>query len=131
MTDGYPPNFNPGEFHCKCRAYCNGESPHPDRTRHLAWTLQRIRNEIGFGIRINSSYRCPAHNRNVGGASQSKHLEGIAADIDVVGVNPKDVADTIEELMDTGAIPNGGLGRYKTFTHVDIRNSPARWGSNG
>jgi hypothetical protein len=24
-------------------------------------------------------------------------------------------------------IPNGGLGRYNTFTHVDIRHTPARW----
>ena len=128
---GYPPNFSPQEFHCKCDEYCDGPSPHPDRTRHLAWTLQRVRDEVGFPVRINSAYRCPAHNKNIGGATHSKHLEGIAADIDVMGVNPKDVADKVEELMTSGAIPNGGLGRYNTFTHVDIRQGPARWGSNG
>ena len=128
---GYPPNFSPEEFYCKCGEYCHGPSPYPDRTRHLAWTLQRVRDEVGFPVRINSAYRCPAHNKNIGGATHSKHLEGIAADIDVMGVNSKDVADKVEELMTNGAIPNGGLGRYNTFTHVDIRQGPARWGSNG
>ena len=128
---GYPPNFSPEEFYCKCGEYCDGPSPYPDRTRHLAWTLQRVRDEVGFPVRINSAYRCPAHNKNIGGATHSKHLEGIAADIDVMGVNSKDVADKVEELMTNGAIPNGGLGRYNTFTHIDIRQGPARWGSNG
>lgn len=127
---GYPPNFRPEEFHCKCREYCDGPSPYPDRTRHLAWTLQGIRDELGFPIRINSAYRCPTHNQNVGGATHSKHLEGHAADIEVTAVPPKVVADTVEQLMEDGAIPNGGLGRYNTFTHVDIRFGPARWGSH-
>jgi len=131
MTDGYPPNFSPGEFNCKCGEHCDGPSPHTAKTRHLAWTLQQIRNEIGFPVRINSAYRCKQHNANVGGASKSKHLEGIAADLDVVGVPPKQVADVVAKLMETGAIPNGGLGRYNTFTHIDIREAPARWGSNG
>lgn len=128
---GYPPNFSPQEFYCKCNKYCDGPSAYPDRTRHLAWTLQRIRDEVGFPIRINSAYRCEQHNKDVGGAQYSKHLEGIAADIDVMGVPAAAVADRVQDLMETGAIPNGGLGRYKTFTHVDIRQGPARWGSNG
>lgn len=127
---GYPPNFSASEFYCKCGEYCDGPSPHPNRTRHLAWTLQRIRDEIGFPIRVNSAYRCPTHNKNIGGATHSKHLDGIAADIDVMGISSKQVADKVEDLMAQGSIPNGGLGRYKTFTHVDIRNNPARWGSN-
>tara|TARA_R110000765_G_scaffold288882_3_gene385097 strand:- start:483 stop:743 length:261 start_codon:yes stop_codon:yes gene_type:complete len=85
---------------------------------------------MGFPIRINSAYRCPTHNANIGGAKHSKHLEGLAADIDVMGAEAKVVADIVEQLMESGAIPNGGLGRYKTFTHVDIRFGPARWGSH-
>ena len=128
---GFPPNFSPNEFHCKCKfKHCDGRSLQPDRVRHLAWTLQAIRNEIGFPIRINSAYRCPGHNRDVGGAPQSLHLQSYAADLDVMGVEPKDVADAIEGMMKAGKIPNGGLGRYKTFTHYDIRPTPARWGSN-
>ena len=127
---GFPKNFRPEEFHCKCLESCDGPSPRPDRVRHLAWTLQRVRDEVGLPIRINSGYRCPAHNMSVGGATHSKHVEGFAADIEVAGIEARDVADKVEKLMESGAIPNGGLGRYRSFTHIDIRQEPARWGSN-
>ena len=127
----FPPNFHPSEFHCKCNGkHCDGRSLQPDRIRHLAWTLQQVRDEIGFPMRINSAYRCPGHNRDVGGSVGSYHPQSLAADIDVVGVPPKQVADVVEKMMDQGRVPNGGLGRYNTFTHVDIRSKPARWGAN-
>jgi hypothetical protein len=69
MSNGYPPNFSPEEFYCKCKGhFCEGPSAFPASTRHLAWVLQLIRDEIGASIRINSGYRCPAHNKKVGGA---------------------------------------------------------------
>jgi hypothetical protein len=41
----------------------------------------------------------------------------------VVGVKPEDVADYVELLM-----PNtGGIGRYKDFTHIDVRNTKSRF----
>ena len=122
----FPKNFTPEEFACKC-----GECsiPYPDRIRHLAWTLQYMRNTTG-PIKINSAYRCPDHNKAVGGSEHSQHMECTAADIFCVGMTPEETADFLEHLMKCGAIPNGGLGRYKTFTHIDIRDYPARWGSN-
>lgn len=65
-----------------------------------------------------------------GGASASYHTKGMAADLDVQGASPKEVADVIENMMKNGEIPDGGLGRYESFTHIDIRSRPARWGSN-
>ena len=128
---GFPPNFSPGEFKSKCKGkHCDGNSPQPDRIRHLAWSLQRIRNEIGLPMRINSAYRCPEHNRAVGGSPGSYHPQSLAADIHIDHVPTKQIADQIEELMEHSKIPDGGLGRYKTFTHYDIRTVPARWGSN-
>lgn len=128
MNAGYPPNFRSSEFHCKCDGrFCDGPSPHPDRTRHLAWTLQRLRNAIGAALRINSGYRCSAYNKLVGGSTNSYHVKGMAADVSCDGVSAEDVADTIEGLMEEKLIPNGGLGRYETFTHMDIRPMKARW----
>ncbi len=96
---GFPPNFSPSEFRCKCAGkHCDGNSLQPDRVRHLAWTLQAIRNEIGFPIRINSAYRCPGHNRDVGGAPQSLHLQSYAADLDVMGVEPRR-AESMSDLL--------------------------------
>ena len=123
MSDGYPKNFSPEEFACKCGC---GKMPHPDRMRHLAWVLQYLRPNVG-PITINSAFRCPEHNSAVGGAKRSQHLECTAADIVCSNRSPDDLADMIESLMDCGVIPSGGVGRYNTFTHVDIRNTPARW----
>jgi len=37
------------------------------------------------------------------------------------------VADAIEFLINTGMLKEGGVGRYNTFTHYDIRGTRARW----
>ena len=127
MSDGFPSNFSPEEFRCKCNAkHCNGTFPYPDRIRHLAWSLQRVRDSCG-PITINSAYRCVGHNKAVGGAAGSQHPLCTAADIVCSKQSPDQVAFVVKELMETGIIPNGGLGRYDTFTHVDIRATKARW----
>lgn len=38
--------------------------------------LQALRNALGKPMIINSAYRSPEHNRRVGGAKASQHLEG-------------------------------------------------------
>ena len=93
----------------------------------LMMQLQVLRDHYGVPISINSGYRSPKHNKAVGGSKNSQHLLGKAADIVVEGVSPDDVADTIERLVKEGKMRIGGLGRYKNFTHVDIRENKARW----
>lgn len=89
----------------------------------LIMVLQRIRTHFNSAVTINSAYRTYARNKAVNGAKYSQHLYGIAADIVVSGIAPKDVADYAEALM-----PNtGGIGRYSTFTHIDVRREKARW----
>lgn len=43
--------------------------------------LNSIRKELGAPIYINSAYRTPAVNKQVGGAKRSLHMQGRAADI--------------------------------------------------
>ena len=50
-------------------------------------------------------------------------MMGIAADIVVKGVAPEDVAAYAELLMPD----KGGIGLYRTFVHIDVRNEKARW----
>lgn len=93
----------------------------------LVKLLQNIRNHFNKPVTINSAYRNPAYNKKVGGVSNSQHTKGTAADIVVSGATPKEVAQYAEHLM-----PNsGGIGLYKTFTHVDVRSSRARWQNYG
>lgn len=50
--------------------------------RTLAQGLELVRHALGdLPIHINSGYRCAALNKKVGGASESAHLSGLAADI--------------------------------------------------
>lgn len=58
-------------------------SPAPEIIEHLklvAAGLEKVRALLGGPITINSGYRCPALNKAVGGAKQSAHMEGYAAD---------------------------------------------------
>lgn len=118
-------NFNLSEFGSK-----DGE-PVPDslipNVQELAENLQVLRDNVQAPITVNSGYRSPAHNKAVGGAPKSQHLEGNAADIVVKGLSANRVADIIEDLIGLGLMRNGGLGRYNTFTHYDIRDVPGRW----
>jgi hypothetical protein len=43
--------------------------------------LDEVRHRVGFPIIITSGYRTPEHNKRVGGAPNSAHLEGFAADV--------------------------------------------------
>lgn len=43
--------------------------------------LEQLRAYGGFTIAINSGYRSPAHNKKIGGATNSQHTKGTAADI--------------------------------------------------
>ncbi len=107
-------NFNRSEFACK---HCGQVIVSPELVRKL----QELRDRLGRPVTITSGYRCQVHNRAVGGASQSQHMLGTAADIVVSGMTPAQVAQVAE------GIGFGGIGRYKTFTHVDVRAGKARW----
>lgn len=45
----------------------------------LVSLLQKIRNKFGAAVTINSGYRTAAHNKAVGGATNSYHMQGMAA----------------------------------------------------
>lgn len=113
--------FKRSEFACKCGKYCDGFPVEPDRK--LVETLKTIREHFHAPVTVSSGIRCKTHNANVGGASGSLHMSGTAADIIVKGVSPSEVVKYAESLM-----PNtGGIGTYKTFTHIDVRSTKARW----
>lgn len=112
--------FKRKEFACKC-GKCGGFPVEPDP--ELVNILVKIRAYFGKPVHVNSGIRCATHNANVGGATQSQHLKGTAADIVVEGVAPERVATYAETLLPK----TGGIGRYSTFTHVDVRKNRSRW----
>lgn len=89
----------------------------------LVTLLEQIREAAGGAVTINSAYRTPAHNAAQGGVSNSQHVYGRAADIVVAGASPLLVGQIAEYYLDR----RGGIGVYRTFTHVDTRSIRSRW----
>ncbi len=96
-----------------------------DNIKELAKNLQLLRDVMGVPIKINSGYRSPAHNKAIGGVPNSQHVKGKAADL--ATINPQELADLIERLIEKGDMQEGGIGIYNTFVHYDIRGTKARW----
>jgi uncharacterized protein YcbK (DUF882 family) len=94
----------------------------------LAEQLQILRDKVKKPIKINSAYRCPNYNDNVvKGAKHSQHKFGKAADIVVSGMTPNEVHELVCEMVELGQLNFGGIGKYDTFTHLDIRDKKSRW----
>ena len=110
-------NFRVREFRCK------DDTDPIFIDSDLVDILQKVRDHFGKAVTITSAFRTASHNKKVGGATYSQHLYGKAADIKVSGVAPSVVADFAETLMPS----TGGIGRYSTFTHVDVRKVKSRW----
>ena len=85
--------------------------------------LQALRDALAKPLIIRSAYRSPEHNRSVGGAKASKHMEGVAFDVAMANHDP----ETFEAAA--RAIGFHGFGFYPRsgFIHIDL--GPARsWG---
>ena len=87
----------------------------------LVEKLQIIRAYYNKPVIINSGYRTYAHNKKVGGSTNSQHLLGKACDIVVKGISPKTVGEFAKKIGFTG------VGIYKDFVHVDTRPNVSYW----
>jgi hypothetical protein len=85
--------------------------------------LQSLRNRLGKPLIVRSAYRSPAHNKAVGGAPRSKHMDGTAFDIAMSNHDPIafETAARAVGFLGFGYCPRSG------FMHIDL--GPARsWG---
>ena len=117
MSDNISENFNRLEFSCGCG--CGFDTVDVE----LIQILEKLRAFFDSPVTINSSARCRAHNRAVGGTKSSQHLLGRAADIVVAGVSPA----LVQEWVNSEYPDSMGLGSYESFTHIDTREEMARW----
>lgn len=61
----------------------------------IAYVLQPVREKLKKPMIITSGFRCPEVNKLVGGATNSQHLKGQAADFIVNGMSPAQIIDII------------------------------------
>lgn len=115
-------NFQFKEFDCQGKGCCSKTII----DEKLVAYVQQIRDHFGKPVTITSPYRCEVHNKRVGGATKSYHMQGRAADIVVQGVSSREVAKYAESI---GIL---GIGLYETsadgyFTHIDTRTTKSFW----
>ncbi|MBO6775858.1 MAG: DUF882 domain-containing protein [Marinibacterium sp.] len=110
------PNFSPDEIACRGTGQLK---LHPEALDKL----QALRNRLRKPLIVRSAYRSPEHNRAVGGAKASKHMDGTAFDIAMANHDPVafEAAARAVGFLGFGYYPRSG------FMHIDL--GPARsWG---
>lgn len=115
--DGKPTNFKVYEF--ACHNNCDTILV----SGKLVKALQQIREHFGAPCSITSAYRTSDYNKKVGGAKNSYHVQGMAADITVTGVSNKELAKYAATFLQ-------GVGFYNYkggFVHVDTRTKKYFW----
>lgn len=97
-------------------------NPNKSAIRNLKKTarqLEKIRNFVEEPIIITSGFRSPKLNEAVGGAKNSYHLYGRAADIQINGNNGTNRLYVIcHALNSIGTIKYKELIQYETFIHI-------------
>ncbi|MBW8796417.1 MAG: peptidoglycan-binding protein [Streptomyces sp.] len=133
QSDGSTLHFNWSEFVNQSDGTFNGgklsASQVKENVRRCMYKLEALRKKLGDKpITVNSGFRSIAHNAEIGGASDSMHLYGTAADLDVPGVATKTVYQKAETC---------GFSGLETYTvdhqHVDSRADLGRdwWWEDG
>lgn len=87
--------------------------------------LDAIRGIVGVPLKVNSGYRSKAHNKAVGGVSNSAHTKGLAADIHCT-------SDQLRAQIVRAAIKSGitRIGLGATMVHLDMDDTlpaPRLW----
>jgi uncharacterized protein YcbK (DUF882 family) len=111
VTGKLSPHFSASEFACP---HCQVALVRP----RLVVQLERVRDTLRRPIPIVSGYRCPVHNLEAAGATNSQHMYGAAADVPH-GLIPAELARSLFN----------GVGLSGNFAiHVDVRDGgPAQW----
>ena len=106
------PHFRASEFACP---HCGVTLVRPA----LQACLERLRGHVDKPVRIVSGYRCPVHNTAIGGAANSQHMYGAAADIPIGTARP----------MQARHAGFSGIGISRGWAiHVDVRDGkPQSW----
>lgn len=117
--------FDREEFRCQCKGkYCDGFPEEPEE--ELVRVCNEIRRRLGVPVEIvtagGSGVRCPVHNANVGGVTNSNHLYGKAADLHS-RKSPEEMYQVADEVLGN----TGELGLYDWGIHVGVNCKYSRF----
>ena len=104
-------NFTTDEMKCPCCGEC-------EMDEQFMANLQRVRQQCGFGFKINSAYRCSEYNNKISKNTRGQHVTGYAVDISM-----KDRYKRFKLIREATA---SGYFKYiaisKTFIHLGKGN---------
>ena len=118
------PHFNVREFRCSC-----GKSHETLLASELIDKLESLYTALNCSkIIVTSGYRCPEHDKAVGGTSSGQHTKGTAADVCCYGqdgqpISSKTVCCKAQDLGFTGI---ANITSSYQYTHLDVRTS-GKW----
>ena len=110
-------SFSPREIACKGTGKLTIDTEAMDM-------LQRLRTNLGKPLILTSAYRSPEHNRKVGGAKASKHMECVAFDVRMDNHDPH----TFEAAARAAGFSGFGYYPKSGFMHIDTAE-PRSWGT--
>lgn len=133
LVKGPSPHLTWAELSCKDGTTYPEKFVEDGRVFRVAQMFEAIRLLCGEKpITVLSAYRTPEHNRKIGGARNSQHVQGRALDLKPPkGMSVEHFYSVIRSGAEAMGI--GGMGLYNTFVHVDIRPSAKLvvWSGNG
>lgn len=91
-------HFKKSEFTCKCGCGLNNIQ------LGVVKIADEVREHFGSPAIVTSGTRCEKHNKEVGGVSNSRHLQGKAIDMYVQNVSWYDLLEYLRELEQKGEI---------------------------
>ena len=118
------PHFNAREFRCSC-----GKSHETLLASELVDKLEQLYTALNCSkIIVTSGYRCPEHDKAVGGTSSGQHTKGTAADVCCYGqdgqpISSKTICCKAQDLGFTGI---ANITSSYQYTHLDVRTS-GKW----
>ena len=118
------PHFNAREFRCSC-----GGNHETLIASELVDKLEALYTALNCSkIIVTSGYRCPEHDKAVGGTSSGQHTKGNAADVCCYGqdgqpISSKTICCKAQDLGFTGI---ANITSSYQYTHLDVRTG-YRW----
>ena len=118
------PHFNAREFRCQC-----GQPHETLIASELVDKLEALYTALNCSkIIVTSGYRCPEHDKAVGGTSSGQHTKGTAADVCCYGQDGQPISSKTvcckAQNLGFGGIAN--ITSSYQYTHLDVRTG-YRW----
>lgn len=119
-------HFKACEFQCKCG------KPHDFQiSEELVENLEKLRDALKCSsVHVSSGFRCPAHDKAVGGKGSGKHTQGLAADVICYAQPGLPISSKIVscKAQDIGFKGIANIIAAYTSTHLDMRTTGTWYG---